>query len=91
LIGAVVTSLALMHLLASLALGDVETRLVRRAALLIVAIVTMMVGTRVAVRHDLRQNSPGRRATHGPRGDLPEPPEPVTLLGVNRGAGRVHR
>jgi hypothetical protein len=89
LVAAVVTSLALMHLLASLALGDVEPRLVRRAALLIVAIVTLMVGTRVSVRHDLRQNSPDVKATHGPRGVLPEPPEPVTLLGGNRGGGRV--
>ena len=90
MVAAVVTSLGLMHLLASLALGDVERRLVRRAALLIVAIVTMMVGTRVAVRHDLRQNSPSGRAAHRERGTLPEPREPVTLLGGNRGGGRVH-
>lgn len=79
LIAAVVASLGLMHLLASLALGDVEPRMVRRAAMLLVAIVTLMVGTRVAVRHDLRRNSPAQRGTHVERGDLLEPPEPVTL------------
>ena len=91
LIAAVLASLGLMHLLASLALGDVELRLVRRAALLLVAIVTLMVGTRVAIRHDLRQNAPALRAAHAERSVLPQPLEPVTLRAENPRGGRVYR
>jgi hypothetical protein len=91
LIAAVVSSVGLLHLLASLALGEVEVRFVRRAALLLVAIVTLMVGTRVAIRRDLRRNVPGLQAAHAERGALPEQVEPVTLRGENRGGGSVNR
>ncbi|MGD9647090.1 MAG: hypothetical protein AB7U73_15375 [Pirellulales bacterium] len=73
LIAAVVASLALLHMLASITLGQVERPLVRRSALLVVGVVALMVGTRVTVRDELR------RAERAPRTHLPGIRQPVTL------------
>ena len=81
LIAAVVASLALLHLLASMTMGQVESRLVRRSAALVIAIVTLMVATRLSIRDQ-------RRHEHQALGSLlPDARRPVTLRTENLARG----
>ncbi|MBX9788723.1 MAG: hypothetical protein K2Y37_07380 [Pirellulales bacterium] len=81
LIAAVVASLALLHLLASMTLGQVESRLVRRSAALVIGIVTLMVATRLSIRDQHRHEHQARRP------HLPEACRPVTLRTENLARG----